>query len=69
MGEWRNAYTIWVGKPEEKIPLVRHRKRWEDNIRINIKEVGWEGVDGIHLGQDRDQCLALVVTVMNFQVV
>jgi hypothetical protein len=45
MGEMRNAYNISVGKPEGKTPLGRHRRRWEDNIRIDLREIGWEGVD------------------------
>jgi hypothetical protein len=47
-------YTKFVGKPEGKRPIGRPRHRWEDNIRIDLRDVGWEGVDWIHLGQDRD---------------
>jgi hypothetical protein len=54
MGEMRNAYKILVGKPEGKRPLGRLRRRWEDNIGIDLREVGWEGVDWICLAQDRD---------------
>jgi hypothetical protein len=68
MGEIRNEYKILVGKPEGKRPLGRPRRRWEDNIRMDLGEIGWEGVDWIHLAQDRDQWRALVNTVMNFQV-
>jgi hypothetical protein len=55
MGETRNAYRILVGKPEGKRPLGRPRHRWVDNIKIDLREVGWDGMDWIDLGQDRDQ--------------
>jgi hypothetical protein len=58
-------YFCFVGKPEGKTPLGRPRHRWEDNIRIDLWEIGWEGMDWIHLAQDRDQWLALVNMVMN----
>jgi hypothetical protein len=45
MGETRNAYRILVGKPEEKRPLKRPRRRWVDNIKMDLKEIGWEGMD------------------------
>jgi hypothetical protein len=64
----RSAYRILVGKPEGKRPLGRYGHRWKDNIRMNLKETGWEGVDWIHLGQDRDQWCAVVNTVMNLVV-
>jgi len=67
MGETRNVQKILVGKPEGKIPLRRPRCRWED-IRIDLKEISWEGVDWIHLAQDTDQLPALVNTVMNLRV-
>jgi hypothetical protein len=57
-----------VGKLEGKKPLGRPGHRWEDNIGMNVKETGWEGVDWIHLAQDRDQWCVLVKTVMNFRV-
>jgi hypothetical protein len=63
--EKRNAYRILVGKPERKRPLGRPRRRWEDNIRMDLGEIGWGGMDWICLAQDRDQCRALVNTVMN----
>jgi hypothetical protein len=47
MGEKTNAYRILAGKPEGKRPLVRHRNRWEDNIKINLREIGWGGMDWI----------------------
>jgi hypothetical protein len=68
MGETRNAYMILVGKPEGKIPLVRPRRRWVDNITMDLREVGLDGMDWIELAQDRDQWRALVNTVMNLRV-
>jgi hypothetical protein len=53
----RNPYTILVGKPEVKRPLRRPRHRWEDNIRMNLRKIGWEGMDWVYLPQDRDQCV------------
>jgi hypothetical protein len=67
MGGMRNAYKILVGEPEGQRSLGRPRHRWKD-IRMDLMEVGWEGVDWIHLAQDRDQWQALVNTVMNLQV-
>jgi hypothetical protein len=67
MGAKRNAYTILVGKPEGKRPLGRRRRRWVDSIKMNLREIGWEGMDWIHLAQDRDQWRALVNTVMNLR--
>jgi hypothetical protein len=68
MGEKRNAYTILVGKPEGKRPLVRPRRRWADNIKRDLREIEWDGMDWIDLAQDRDQWRALVNTVMNILV-
>jgi hypothetical protein len=68
MGTKRNAYRILVGKPEGKRPLGRSRHRWEDNIRMDLREMGWGGMDWIDLAYDRDQCRALVNTVMNLRV-
>jgi hypothetical protein len=68
MGKMRNVYKISVGKPEGKRPLGRCRSRWEDNIRVDLKEIGWDCLDWMHLAQDRDQWHAIVNTVMNFRV-
>jgi hypothetical protein len=64
MGEKRSAYRILVGKPEGKRP----RRRWEDNIKMDLRETGWGGMDWTDLAQDRDQWRALVNTVMNLRV-
>jgi hypothetical protein len=68
MGETRNAYRILVGKPEVKRPLGSPRRRWVDNIKMDLTEIGWDGVDWIELAQDRDHWRALVNTVMNLRV-
>jgi hypothetical protein len=57
-----------VGKPEGKRPLGRPRRRWVDNIKMDLGEIGWDGVDWIDLAQDRDQWKALVNTMMNILV-
>jgi hypothetical protein len=62
MGEKRNAYRILVGKPEGKRALGRPRRRWVDNIKIDLGEIAWDGVDWIDLAQDRDQWRGLVNT-------
>jgi hypothetical protein len=67
-GEKRNAYRILVAKPERKRPLGRPRHRWEDNIRMDVREIGWGGMDCIELAQNRDQWRALVKTVTNLRV-
>jgi hypothetical protein len=67
-GEKRNSYGILVGKPEGKRPLGRPRHRWVNNIEMNLKEMGWSGMDWIDVAQDRDQWRALVNTVMNLRV-
>jgi hypothetical protein len=64
----RNADKILVGKPEGKRPLRRPRDMQEDYIRVDLQQIGWEGMYWIHLAQVRDQWLALVNTVMNLQV-
>jgi hypothetical protein len=65
-GKKRGAYRILVGRPEGRRPLGRTRRRWEDNIKMDIQDVGWI-MDWIKLAQDRDKWRALVNTVMNFQ--
>jgi hypothetical protein len=61
-------YFPHSGKSERKRPLRISRRRWEDNIRMDLREVGWEGMDWIHLFQERDQQWALVNTVMKHRV-
>jgi hypothetical protein len=68
MGETRNAYRILVEKKEGKRQIGRPRRRWEDNIEMDLREIGWVGIDWIELAQDRDQCRAVVNTVMNLRV-
>jgi hypothetical protein len=67
-GEKINAYKILLEKPEGKRPLGRPRCRWEDNIRMVLREIGCGGKDWIDLAQDRDQWRAFVNTVMNIRV-
>jgi hypothetical protein len=66
--EMRNAYRILVGKPEGRRPLGRRRPRWVDNIKMDLREKGWDGIDWIDLAQDRDHWIVLVNTVMNLRV-
>jgi hypothetical protein len=68
MGEVWGAYNILVGRPEGRRPLGRPRRRWEDNIKIDLWEIGFVDVDWIRLAQDRDRWRALVNTVMNLRV-
>jgi hypothetical protein len=68
MGEKRNACRILVGKPEGKRPLGRPRCRWLDNIKIDLREIGWDDVDWKDLAQDWDQWRALSNMVMNLRV-
>jgi len=68
MGERRGIYRILVGKPEGKRPLGRPRRRWEDNIKMDIQEVGCGGMDWVDLVQDRDRWRALLNEVMNLRV-
>jgi hypothetical protein len=65
MGEMRNVYSILVRKPEGKRPLGRFWRRWEDNIRKDLRETEWEVVDWIHLAQDRDHWEDLVKTILH----
>jgi len=68
MGEGRDVYRILVGKPEGKRPLGRPRRRWEDNVKMDLQEVGCGGMAWIELAQDRDRWWALVDAVMNLRV-
>jgi hypothetical protein len=68
MGEGRGVYRVLVGKPEGRRPLGRPRRRWEDNIRIDLRKVGCGCVDWMEMTQDRDRWLALVSAVMNVRV-
>jgi hypothetical protein len=68
MEEKRNAYRLLVGKPEGKRPLGRPRRRWVDNIRIDLGEVRWGDVDRIGLAKDRNRWRALVSLVLNLLV-
>jgi hypothetical protein len=68
MGEKRNACRLLVGKPEGKRPLGRPRHRWLDNIKMDLLEIGWGGVDWIGLPQDRNKWRAVVNAVMNLRV-
>ena len=61
-------YRVLVGKPEGRRPLVRPRRRWEDNIRMDLREVGCGRVDWMELAQDRDRWRALVSAVMNLRI-
>jgi prophage antirepressor-like protein len=65
MRETRNAYTILL---ESQKPQGRPRRRWVNNIRMDLREIGWDGMDWIDLAQDRDQWRALVNTVMSLRV-
>jgi hypothetical protein len=68
MREKRNAYRILMGKPGGKRPLGRPRCSWVDNVKIDLRRIGWGGIDWIDLVQDRDQWRATVNTVMNLRV-
>ena len=69
MGERRGANRALVGKPEERRPLGRPRHRWEDNIKMDLREVGWSrGIEWIDLAEDRDRLWGLVNTVMNVRI-
>jgi hypothetical protein len=68
MGENRNTCRILVVKPEGKRPLGKPRRRWVENIRTDLREIGWNVMDWVDLAQDRDQWRALVNTVMNLRV-
>jgi hypothetical protein len=68
MGEEKKVYKVSVGKPEGKRPLGRPRSRWEDRIRMDLREIGLGSVEWIRLAQDRDRWRAVVSTVMNLRV-
>jgi len=68
MGEGRGEYRVLAGKPEGKRPLGRPRCRWEDNIKMDLHEVGCGGMDWIKLAQDRDRWQALMNAVMNLRI-
>jgi hypothetical protein len=68
MGEERSAYQILVGRLEGRRPLERPRRKWEDNIKTDLREVGWWGMNWIELAQDRDRWRAVVNAVMNLWV-
>ena len=68
MGEEKVVYRVLVGKPEGRRPLVRHRRRWVGNIRMDLQEVGCGYMDWIGLAQDRDRWRTLVNAVMNLRV-
>jgi hypothetical protein len=68
MGEERNVYKVLMGKPEGKRSLGRQRRRWEDGIRMDLREIGLGCVDWIQLAQDRDRWRAVVSAVMNLLV-
>jgi hypothetical protein len=68
MGERRGVYRVLVRRPEGKRPLGRPRRRWEDNIKMDLREIGIDGAKWIRLAQDRVQWRAFVNTVMNLRV-
>jgi hypothetical protein len=68
MGEKQNTYRSLVGKPEGKRPLGRPRRRWVDNIRMDLRKVGWVDVDWIGLAKDRNRWRALLNSVLNLRV-
>jgi hypothetical protein len=68
MGEGRGVYRILVGRPEGKRPLGRPRRRWEDNIKLDLRETGIDGANWIQLARDRVRWRAFVNTVMNLRI-
>jgi len=67
MGEKRGVYRVLVGEPERKRPLGRPKRRWEDNIKMDLQEVECGGRDWLEMAQDRDRWRALVNAIMNFR--
>jgi hypothetical protein len=68
MGDRRGAYGVLMGTPDGKRQLERQRSRWEDNIKMNVQDVGWGGMDWIYLTEDRDRWRAVVNAIMNLRV-
>jgi hypothetical protein len=68
MGEGRGVYRVSVGKPEDKRPLGRPRRRWEDNIKLELREIRVDGTNWIRLAQDRVKWWAFVYAIMNLRV-
>ena len=68
MGEWRGVYRVFVGIPEGKRPLGRPQRRWEDNIKMDLREMGCGGMDCIDLAKEQDRWRALVNAAMNIRV-
>jgi len=68
MGEWSGVYRLLVGRPEGKRALGRQRRRWKDNIKVDLREIGINGTNWIRLAQDRVGRRAFVNTVMNLRV-
>jgi hypothetical protein len=68
MGEGRNVYRVLVGRPKGKSPLGRPRRRWENGIKMDLREIDWGGVEWIQLAQGRDRWRAVVNAAMNLRV-
>jgi len=68
MWEGRDVYRVFVGRPEGKRPLGIHRRRWEDNIKMELREIGIDGANWIRLAQETGQWRTFVNTVMNLRV-
>jgi hypothetical protein len=68
MGKERKVYKVLMEEPEEMRPLERSKRRWQDGLRMDLREIGWGSIDWTQLAQDRDRLRALVNTVINFRV-
>jgi hypothetical protein len=68
VGEEKNVYRVLMGKREGRRPLGRQRRKWDDGIKLDLREIGWGCVEWIHLAQDRDRWRTVVNAVMNLQV-